>query len=43
VRQVAEAHGATVQAANAAGGGLIVTLAFAPPAEMESRARVRVA
>ena len=43
VRQVAEAHGAMVQAANAAGGGLIVTLAFAPPAEMESRARVRVA
>jgi two-component system, OmpR family, sensor histidine kinase MprB len=43
VRQVAEAHGATVQAANAAGGGLVVTLAFAPPAETESRARVRVA
>jgi two-component system sensor histidine kinase MprB len=43
VRQVAEAHGATVQAANAAGGGLVVTLAFAPPAETESRARLRVA
>jgi len=43
VRQVAEAHGATVQAANAAGGGLVVTLAFAPPAQTESRARVRVA
>ena len=43
VRQVAEAHGATVQAANAAGGGLVVRLAFALPAPAESRARVRVA
>ena len=30
VRQVAEAHGATVEAANAPGGGLVVRLAFAP-------------
>jgi two-component system sensor histidine kinase MprB len=43
VRQVAEAHGATVEAANAPGGGLVVRLAFAPVAETESRARVRVA
>jgi signal transduction histidine kinase len=43
VRQVAEAHGATVEAANAPGGGLVVRLAFAPVAERESRARVRVA
>jgi two-component system sensor histidine kinase MprB len=43
VRQVAEGHGATVEAANAAGGGLVVRLAFAPPAETESRVRVRVA
>jgi two-component system sensor histidine kinase MprB len=43
VRQVAEAHGATVRAANAAGGGLLVTLAFTPPAETQTRARVRVA
>jgi two-component system sensor histidine kinase MprB len=43
VRQVAEAHGATVQAANAAGGGLVVRLAFALPAAAEGRARVRVA
>ena len=43
VRQVAEAHGATVRAASAAGGGLIVTLVFAPPAEAESQALVRVA
>ena len=43
VRQVAEAHGATVQAANAAGGGLIVRLVFALPAAAERRAGVRVA
>jgi two-component system sensor histidine kinase MprB len=43
VRQVAEAHGATVQAANAPGGGLVVRLALAPLTETESRARVRVA
>jgi two-component system sensor histidine kinase MprB len=43
VRQVAEAHGATVQAANAAGGGLVVRLAFALPSAAESRAPVRVA
>jgi two-component system sensor histidine kinase MprB len=43
VRQVAEAHGATVQAANAPGGGLVVRLALAPLTEIESRARVRVA
>jgi two-component system sensor histidine kinase MprB len=43
VRQVAEAHGATVQAVNAAGGGLVVRLAFALPAETEGRPRVRVA
>jgi two-component system sensor histidine kinase MprB len=43
VRQVAEAHGATVEAANAPGGGLVVRLAFAPVAGTESRARVRVA
>jgi two-component system, OmpR family, sensor histidine kinase MprB len=43
VRQVAEAHGATVEAANAPGGGLVVRLAFAPAAPTESRARVRVA
>ncbi|HEX6697366.1 MAG TPA: HAMP domain-containing sensor histidine kinase [Solirubrobacteraceae bacterium] len=43
VRQVAEAHGATVEAANAPGGGLVVRLAFAPVAATESRARVRVA
>ena len=30
VRQVADAHGATVSAANAPGGGLVVRLAFAP-------------
>jgi two-component system sensor histidine kinase MprB len=30
VRQVADAHGATVGAANAPGGGLVVRLAFAP-------------
>ena len=35
VRQVAEAHGATVEAANAPGGGLVVRLAFAPVAEAE--------
>ena len=29
VRQVADAHGATVGAANAPGGGLVVRLAFA--------------
>ena len=43
VRQVAEAHGATVHAANAPGGGLVVRLAFAPLTEAESRARLRVA
>ena len=43
VRQVAEAHGATVGAANAPGGGLVVRLAFALLAATESRARVRVA
>ena len=32
VRQVAEAHRATVEAANAPGGGLVVRLAFPPPA-----------
>jgi two-component system, OmpR family, sensor histidine kinase MprB len=43
VRQVAEAHGATVEAANAPGGGLVVRLAFSLPVAAESRAPVRVA
>ena len=43
VRQVAEAHRATVEAANAPGGGLVVRLAFPLPVPTESRARVRVA
>ena len=43
VRQVAEAHGATVEAANAPGRGLVVRLAFPLPAPTEGRARVRVA
>jgi two-component system sensor histidine kinase MprB len=43
VRQVAEAHGATVHAANAPGGGLVVRLAFAPSASAEGQVRVRVA
>jgi len=43
VRQVADAHGATVEAANAPGGGLVVRLGFALRAPPEDRARVRVA
>jgi signal transduction histidine kinase len=43
VRQVAEAHGATVEAANAPGGGLVVRLAFAASDAAESRVPVRVA
>jgi two-component system sensor histidine kinase MprB len=43
VRQVAEAHGATVQATNAPGGGLVVRLAFAPSESAERHVRVRVA
>jgi len=43
VRQVAETHGATVEAANAPGGGLVVRLGFALHAPPEDRARVRVA
>jgi two-component system, OmpR family, sensor histidine kinase MprB len=43
VRQVAEAHGATVEAANALGGGLVVRLGFPLHAPPEDRARVRVA
>jgi two-component system sensor histidine kinase MprB len=43
VRQVAEAHGATVEAANADGGGLVVRLAFAAPGSEARRVPVRVA
>jgi two-component system, OmpR family, sensor histidine kinase MprB len=43
VRQVAEAHGASVGAANAPGGGLVVSLAFAPLQPAVSRVPVRVA
>jgi two-component system, OmpR family, sensor histidine kinase MprB len=43
VRQVAEAHGATVGAANAPGGGLVVRLAFASPQAAECCVGVRVA
>jgi two-component system sensor histidine kinase MprB len=43
VRQVADAHGATVEAANAPGGGLVVRLAFAPLQTAEERESVRVA
>ena len=43
VRQVADAHGATVAAANAPGGGLLVRLAFAPLEASEERDSVRVA
>jgi len=43
VRQVAEAHGATVEAANAEGGGLVVRLAFAAPWCEARRVPVRVA
>ena len=43
VRQVADAHGATVEAANAPGGGLVVRLAFAPLGVAEERESVRVA
>jgi len=44
VRQVADAHGATVEAANAPGGGLVVRLAFAPlrAADQRESGRVRV-
>ena len=43
VRQVAEAHGATVSAANAPGGGLVVRLAFAPARDPTHHVGVRVA
>jgi two-component system sensor histidine kinase MprB len=43
VRQVAEAHGATVVAANAPGGGLVVRLAFAPLRCPSDSVPVRVA
>ena len=43
VRQVADAHGATVGAANAPGGGLVVRLAFAPPQPTVGCVGVRVA
>jgi len=43
VRQVAEAHGATVVAANAPGGGLVVRLAFAPRRCPSDSVPVRVA
>ena len=43
VRQVAEAHGATVSAANAPGGGLVVRLAFAPVRRPSHCVAVRVA
>jgi two-component system sensor histidine kinase MprB len=43
VRQVAEAHGATVSAANAPGGGLVVSLAFAPAQGALGCVGVRVA
>jgi len=43
VRQVADAHGATVGAANAPGGGLVVRLAFAPAQSAVARLDVRVA
>jgi two-component system sensor histidine kinase MprB len=42
VRQVADAHGATVGAANAPGGGLVVRLSFAPAQRPVDRVRVRV-
>jgi two-component system sensor histidine kinase MprB len=42
VRQVADAHGATVEAANAPGGGLVVRLAFAPLRAAEERESVRI-
>jgi two-component system sensor histidine kinase MprB len=35
VRQAAEAHGGSVQAANAAGGGAILTVSFGPPVELD--------
>ena len=43
VRQVADAHGATVGAANAPGGGLVVRLAFAPAQPARACLAVRVA
>jgi two-component system, OmpR family, sensor histidine kinase MprB len=43
VRQVADAHGATVSAANASGGGLVVRLAFAPSQPALDGVEVRVA
>ena len=43
VRQVAEAHGAIVSAANAPGGGLVIRLAFAPLRRPSDCAGVRVA
>ncbi|HEX5898711.1 MAG TPA: HAMP domain-containing sensor histidine kinase [Solirubrobacteraceae bacterium] len=43
VRQVADAHRATVGAANAPGGGLVVRLAFAPAQPAAARLDVRVA
>jgi two-component system sensor histidine kinase MprB len=43
VRQVADAHGARVSAANAPGGGLVVRLAFAPPQPALAGVGVRVA
>jgi two-component system sensor histidine kinase MprB len=43
VRQVADAHGATVSAANAPGGGLVVRLAFAPARHPGHCVGVRVA
>ena len=43
VRQIAESHGATVVAANAPGGGLVVRLAFAPLRCPSDAVGVRVA
>ena len=43
VRQVAEAHGAAVSAANAPGGGLVIRLAFAPLRCASDEVAVRVA
>jgi two-component system, OmpR family, sensor histidine kinase MprB len=43
VRQVADAHGATVEADNAQGGGLVVRLAFTALRAAEERESVRVA
>jgi two-component system sensor histidine kinase MprB len=41
VRQAAEAHGGSAEAANAAGGGAVVTVSFGPPVALEQPAPTR--